>query len=65
MKLKMRYRYLSALVVLLLGAVATAGIEVTDLRCEYLVNPRGIDVVKPRLSWRIVDKGKPAAKDIP
>ena len=22
-----------------------------DLRCEYLVNPLGIDVVKPRLSW--------------
>ena len=22
-----------------------------DLRCEYLVNPLGIDVMKPRLSW--------------
>ncbi|HUT46357.1 MAG TPA: family 78 glycoside hydrolase catalytic domain [Sedimentisphaerales bacterium] len=26
---------------------ATAG----NLRCEYLVNPIGIDVIKPRLSW--------------
>jgi alpha-L-rhamnosidase len=24
----------------------------TDLRCEYLVNPLGIDEKKPRLSWR-------------
>src|SRR5580765_5770172 len=22
-----------------------------ELRCEYLVNPTGIDVVQPRLSW--------------
>ena len=25
----------------------------TDLRCEYLVNPIGIDQTAPRLSWRI------------
>lgn len=24
-----------------------------DLRCEYLVNPLGVDVVKPRLSWKL------------
>ena len=27
--------------------------SVTDLRCEYLVDPLGIDVVEPRLSWII------------
>ena len=26
-------------------------LEVTNLRCEYLKNPLGIDVVQPRLSW--------------
>jgi len=26
-----------------------------DLRCEYLVNPLGIDTVHPRLSWRLQD----------
>jgi len=26
---------------------------VTDLRCEYLVDPLGIDVVQPRLSWKL------------
>ncbi|MEW6249709.1 MAG: glycoside hydrolase family 78 protein [Planctomycetota bacterium] len=27
----------------------------TKLRCEYLVNPLGIDRTTPRLSWRMVD----------
>jgi len=26
---------------------------VTDLRCEYLQNPMGIDVLKPRFSWTL------------
>lgn len=30
---------------------AQTGLTVQNLRCEYLVNPLGIDVVKPRLSW--------------
>ncbi len=28
-----------------------AGLRVTSLRCEYRVNPLGIDVPQPRLSW--------------
>ncbi len=28
-------------------------VRVTDLRCEYLCNPLGIDVVQPRLSWKL------------
>ena len=28
---------------------------VVDLRCEYLNNPLGIDVARPRLSWKIAD----------
>ncbi len=27
--------------------------EITNLVCEYRVNPLGIDVVKPRLSWQL------------
>lgn len=30
---------------------ASAGLSVTGLRCEYLSNPHGIDVLQPRLSW--------------
>ncbi|MCP4612881.1 MAG: family 78 glycoside hydrolase catalytic domain [Planctomycetes bacterium] len=29
----------------------SGGVKVSELRCEYRVNPLGIDVVKPRLSW--------------
>lgn len=33
-------------------------LEPTDLRCEYRVDPLGIDNVTPRLSWKIVDEAK-------
>ncbi|MEN6335884.1 MAG: hypothetical protein ABFE01_16650, partial [Phycisphaerales bacterium] len=29
------------------------GLEPQDLRCEYLVNPLGIGVAEPRLSWTL------------
>ena len=32
---------------------ADASLQPTDLRCEGLVNPLGIDTVQPRLSWRL------------
>jgi alpha-L-rhamnosidase len=32
---------------------ALHAVEVRDLRCEYLTNPLGIDVTKPRLSWTL------------
>jgi alpha-L-rhamnosidase len=35
------------------------GTTVLDLRCEYLVNPMGIDVTTPRLSW-ILKSGRRA-----
>lgn len=28
-------------------------VEVTDLRCEYLTDPLGVDVAQPRLSWKL------------
>ncbi len=40
------------------GALAgwfSPDISPANLRCEYLVNPSGIDAVNPRLSWNIVD----------
>jgi len=37
-----------------LSSIASAqAAAVTNLRCEYRENPLGIDVVKPRLSWKI------------
>ncbi|OYX82155.1 MAG: alpha-rhamnosidase [Flavobacteriales bacterium 32-34-25] len=35
------------------SAQAQNKISVTNLQCEMLNNPEGIDVVKPRLSWQI------------
>jgi alpha-L-rhamnosidase len=36
--------------------------DVTDLRCEGLVNPLGIDVTEPRLSWRMSSNANGAAQ---
>lgn len=33
------------------SAGAVLAVEVENLRCEYLANPYGIDVLQPRLSW--------------
>jgi alpha-L-rhamnosidase len=42
------------LVLTLLGAAQAGGAPtIAGLRVEYLTNPIGIDVVQPRLSWRI------------
>jgi alpha-L-rhamnosidase len=30
----------------------TADISLVALKCEYLTNPLGIDVMTPRLSWK-------------
>jgi alpha-L-rhamnosidase len=32
---------------------ADAAVKPDDLRCEYLVNPLGIDAAKPRLCWKL------------
>jgi len=32
---------------------ADAPAKVADLRCEYLINPQGIDEARPRLSWQM------------
>jgi len=46
---------------LYLAAIASGQPETAEpvapqyLRCEYLVNPSGIDVVVPRLSWELAD----------
>ena len=36
---------------LVLPAEASLPLQPIGLRCEYLTNPMGIDVVQPRLSW--------------
>jgi hypothetical protein len=46
----------TALVVVLLlctAAAAFAGMTVTDLRCDYAVNPLGVDSANPGLFWKL------------
>ncbi|HOW17620.1 MAG TPA: family 78 glycoside hydrolase catalytic domain [Phycisphaerae bacterium] len=40
-------------VVLVLATTATADLTPTRLRCEYAVNPLGIDEARPQLSWAV------------
>lgn len=35
------------------GTLRGAQLEPTALRCEYRVNPQGIDEARPRLTWRV------------
>ncbi|MBI2929175.1 MAG: family 78 glycoside hydrolase catalytic domain [Verrucomicrobia bacterium] len=58
MKNKATIAAVSGFVALLLGSAAgslsAATLAVRDLRCEYRVNPFGLDIVKPRLGWALV-----------
>ncbi len=47
------------LTVALVLTAAPAAVSVANLRCEYLSDPVGLDVVRPRLSWELVsgDRG--------
>lgn len=37
-------------------SLMAASLSPTYLRCEYKVNPIGIDIVKPRLSWHLISE---------
>jgi alpha-L-rhamnosidase len=39
-----------------MASTTSAAVQTTNLRCEYLKDPLGIDVVKPRLSWIITSE---------
>ena len=45
-----------ALVFLLTGSAGAAGLKPVALRCEYAVNPLGVDVPAPRLFWIVESK---------
>lgn len=42
------------------GVAAQSPMRATDLRCEYRVNPLGIDEPAPRFSWRLEDARRSA-----
>jgi alpha-L-rhamnosidase len=51
-RLAFSFGLLACLFFLCVGATA-AGLEPVELRCEYLVNPIGLDEPRPRLMWRV------------
>ena len=46
------------IICLLTACNEQAVIKVTNLRCELLTNPQGIDCAAPRLSWEIASDGR-------
>jgi alpha-L-rhamnosidase len=46
-------RFISLVLLLACALELGASVRVTDLRCENAVDPLGIDVPAPRLSWRL------------
>jgi hypothetical protein len=57
------FRVLSCVVLAASPAFAAESVHVSNLRCEYLVDPLGIDVVQPRLGWQI-EPSDPANRDV-
>jgi alpha-L-rhamnosidase len=53
---------LNMLFILLILSVSLIGAElkITNLRCEYKINPLGVDVEKPRFSWNMEAKERGA-----
>jgi alpha-L-rhamnosidase len=47
-------KILTAAILILSIQWMSAQVQVKNLRCEMLVNPLGIDVTEPRLSWQLV-----------
>jgi len=61
----MRVKYFSIILILFLFGNCTkhesqnkSGILINSLTCEYLENPLGIDVLQPRLSWKLSSDDK-------
>ncbi|WP_324677342.1 alpha-L-rhamnosidase [Hymenobacter sp. GOD-10R] len=50
----------ASLLLVSLSAQAYTPAGAVDLRCEYLVNPLGLDAPRPRLSWRLDDNRRGA-----
>jgi alpha-L-rhamnosidase len=46
-------KYLITIIATVAAFIATAQVKISNLRCEMLQNPLGIDVLQPRLSWQL------------
>jgi alpha-L-rhamnosidase len=48
-----RSKIISLSFLVLLAYIAGAQVRITNLRCEMMTNPQGIDVLQPRFSWQL------------
>jgi alpha-L-rhamnosidase len=55
-KIISKYSALVVLMLLVLSCKTDLKVALIDLKCEYRVNPLGIDNTSPRFSWKIIDK---------
>jgi hypothetical protein len=46
------------LAIICLATAASAGLVPVDLRCDYAVNPLGVDSTAPRLFWKLAGSGR-------
>ena len=53
-----RVAWIGCALLVWLMSTARASLVVQDLRCEYKINPLGIDVTQPRLSWTLLSKDR-------
>lgn len=51
--LKSKFFFIALLLLAAFNATRADGIDAVHLRCEYVENPIGIDIERPRLSWRV------------
>ncbi|MDR1331482.1 MAG: alpha-rhamnosidase, partial [Tannerella sp.] len=59
---KRTYRLLCTLLLAGCGIGLLTAATATNLQCEYLVNPLGMDVVAPRFTWQLDDDRHGAAQ---
>lgn len=55
MKFKFTSIYKALVILLVGGSLAYGQPQAAGLKCEYLINPLGIDSEQPRLSWILID----------
>ena len=53
----MKQLKISILLFIISGSLIAQSLTVSDLTCEFRINPVGIDVPQPRLSWKISGTG--------
>lgn len=56
------FTVLSLFVAIICSGDAIAQIQATELKCEYLVNPQGIDMPDPRFFWQITSEDNDAVQ---